>query len=240
MSDGNGEQKVERPEVSLHELDYDYHGPRGRLYRRLLRTLEGIAFPKSGSVWVMKTTVVPWTLLHELTEAGHTWDVQKLDATETEKTLVRAVRELSKKVEAARARCEESLASAERKAATATEEAGGNSVAIDEARKAYTVHCQRALRKAEQRLADAAAAAAAFGVELGLPLVLSRSAVEGLRSLAHAKARSYAQMAEQARGTPLADAAANNEVPPMILADYVEEKCDGDATAAREAFADAV
>src|SRR5262249_22486390 len=81
-------------------------------------------------------------------------------------------------------------------------------------------------------------AARCFGLPLGgLPLGAARAAIGALRSAAHQRAALYAGLAHQVAGTALEAAAGASDVPPEILADFIEENGLGDTTGVREAFA---
>jgi hypothetical protein len=206
------------------ELTYDI--PQKSALPNPSRQLRRCGFRVNLSTWAIPEERVPYPLLHALTEGGASWGLVKYAAEESDKLIDMAVQALRKEVERIGKSAQRSCAGAERK------------FGAERDRRRYERRCQAALRRARKLLADAESAARCFGVKASVPTDDMCDRVLALREACKARAAVYAGMAKAAQDTALGPAAAEGEVPPLVLADFVEEECEQDASAARVAFAE--
>jgi hypothetical protein len=180
---------------------------------------------------------VPWGLLDEWTHCGVRWHLVPFAAEAAKQILNLATETLRSQIAAIQASADKSLTEAGSKLSEDEAAAHGPGSA-EVAYKLYHRRSRRICRRAQRLLADAEAAARCFGVQQGeLPLGEARAAVQGLQSAAQQRAALYTALALQVAGTAMEAAASASEVPPEILADYIEENALGDMTGVRETFA---
>ena len=190
------------------------------------RQLRRIAFRANLSCWVIREDLIPWNLLDELAQAGAEWHTVQFADGESKKLLQMALSAIRK--ESARA------VGAMNKSLTRAEQLAENGEPERYARRAAA-----AARRAERMLDALENAAACFELspdDVHLPACRQR--FSALEAASHARAAIYGGMVRTAQeaNLPLADVAQQSAVPPLILADYLEEQTYQDMGAAREAF----
>lgn len=191
------------------------------------RELRRVGFRANLSVWVIRNDLVPWNLLHSLTEGGAHWRLVKFDASESSQLLAMAIASLEIEVKNAVERNKRSMRAAD---------ASMSNPDMDKVKR-YRMRTASALKRSEAMLADALECAVRYGVSLEDGVNRARIALEALSASAAARGLAYHQMALEAQGTLLGEAAQNSEVPAGVLADYLEEQ-GHDQLAARAAFAE--
>jgi hypothetical protein len=200
--------------------------------------LRRVGFRVNFSTWALPQEKVPYPLLAALTEGGARWTIVKYDAGEADKLIGMAVEALRQEVARAGRSAEQSCERARERIEVALRAEGATPDATEAESERYWRRCRSALRRAERLLEDAERAALSFGVGGSVRTDEMDNHVVALRHACKAQAAVYAEMARAVRGTPLEAAAADGEVPPLVLADFVEEECEQDASAARVAFAE--
>jgi hypothetical protein len=219
-------------------LQYDIPERRGEArVRNPSGTLRRLAVRTSYSVWVVPQDRVPWGLLDGWTHAGVRWHLVPFAAEASEQILALATETLRSQIAAIQASADKSLQDAGAKL-DGDEAAAHGPASTEAAHNLYQRRARRICRRAERLLADAEAAARCFGMPVDeLPLGAARAAIRGLQVAAQQRAALYAAMAHQVVGTMLEAAAGASDVPPEVLADFIEENGLGDMTGVREAFA---
>lgn len=209
-----------------------FPNPSGYLRSRALRI--------NLSIWVVDQDRTPWNLLHEMSNAQPRVDWHMIEFSEgaTEAILKLAHANIVRELVEAQQREAESLARIDRQLAEAEANLANGPRTMQAAEKRHARERASCLKRTEKLVKDLETACRMFGMDMtGLPFAQHWQRVASIRALNGARAEFYTQMAEAVRDTPMAAAAANNEVPADVLADYAEER-GMETTAVRAAFAD--
>lgn len=207
--------------------------PSSYLWARGVRT--------SLSCWVLPKGNVPMLRLRELTRAGCTWHVTKVDASEAPNLLQRSIAALqTERLEAIR-RFEESTVAADAR----FNDGEGDVNAKIKRRAADTARIQKAYDKAMENVKQGSEA-------LNIPFawvegVSLRTQIRMVNAAAKSKWETKALVTEDAvtrlrnigttEATAMADSLANEKVDPRIVADYLEEH-DSDVFSLRDVYGD--
>jgi hypothetical protein len=141
--------------------------------------------------------------------------------------VIRATAALERELEEAQTRCLDSISSATKRLEKSDKGDAHEKFARDIA--AVTARANKAIR-------DARAAAEVFGVD-GLPIDETQQMLNMMSSNARQCAVLYGAMATRVMGTMLESAAENSEVPPGILADFIEDMTGEDMSHVHDTFA---
>jgi hypothetical protein len=193
------------------------------------------------SCWILDEDRVPWSLVEDMKQAGirKVYVVPGFDTNheDAQRLMIDALTEDVRKQQErdlkALKRQDEALAAAE------AEANGVWTRELDAARKKHAKDRKSTLKSTEKLLADLAYAMDLYKLNKNLvPFSSARQQIANIRALNGAQASYYTQMAAAAQGTPLAAAAAADDIPAGILADFVEENGNQTlANNARQAFA---
>lgn len=212
-------------EPKLYSLEYDIHNKSMGNPSNALRRAGAIR--TTGSVWVLHEDHIPHNLLHRMTLAGVTWTNVPFERG-NEAALQRAANGLAKQIADIEASARKSLTNLKRLAEEKPEA---------ERAAYYARRARQIVRNANRAIQQARRAAEIFGLsELATRTTQTASVIETLQQTAHARAAIYAQMTEQVKDTDLHAAAAADEVPAGVLADYIEDQTGRDMSNVHEAF----
>ena len=248
-----GQRRVDVPQedaeralgLQMYALEYDIPE---RVARQLGNVSSGGGHPadylwnygcrSSKSCWIIPKGLIPWSRLDRLTEVGATWQIKKIDPTEAAATLDNIIQNLNREVVAVVEGARETQRSAtERLEATPAEDDPSK------AQRAYLSRVKGLQKRIDDRLKMMAAGAQIFGIDLRmLKADAARSTVSMIAASMQERARQFRRATETAReisaeGAALANATEANEMPPEILADFLQEQGhDEQAEALRAAF----
>lgn len=225
-------------EESISLFDYDVHGtdypnPSNRLYAIGVRMTE--------SVWMMRTSDIPYNLMAEMQDAGCTVDVTLLDRSEVRRKVHRAVaklhQELAEAVERANRAMDDAIHNLEHGI-----DGKGQEVDADTARKNYDRQAAAIEKRLNTLQAQLQQSSAKFGInEQAVNIGRLGTAARTLRSQMAERAHGYAIARQALAAIPdagaqaLAAAAAADQVPHYVLADALAEAGDEAAAAALQA-----
>ncbi len=198
--------------------------------------LRRVALRINLSVWVVDSDRTPWTLLNEMTTAGVTWHLFPFAEEATENVLKVAADMLRKDLADISKRENEALVRADAQLAEALADNTAGDKTWDAARNKHARHRESTLKRTEKVVRDLETAAEMFGLDVGsFDFRKAHDRVKGIRSLNGARAASYAELAEAAKGTAMEMAAKAGDVPAGILQDYLEDQ-GVDVSDSRAAF----
>lgn len=206
-------------------LDYDIpsdsglENPSGILRHRALR------FTKSN--WIIFKSLFPWNAFNDLAAGGAKWGLFEM-APSANVELLRAAKDtLIDELRKAKGRLADSLAALDAKATQAATRKEHIKIGKDRA---------NAVDKLRDLVKQLEQACKTYGIDVTTHLTSARTVATATEQAGYTQAALIADLARQAVGTELEAAAATNEVPVGILADFVEER-GGDATAVRGVLA---
>lgn len=179
------------------------------------------------SCWVVPEGYEPWNYLDELRVAGVSWHIIAFDASESDKLIALAKEAIAREVLAALERCRKSRDGAFERFEDDPSDASWDKV---------DATVDRAFERLEEVLQELEEAAGAFKLDAQLlPFDSARAQARKLKAMADVCAASIADLVKRVSETPIAEAAKNDEVLPLILADYAEDN-GLDASAVRAVF----
>jgi hypothetical protein len=209
------------------------------LYPNQSCNLRKIGIRLDGSVWCLQETRVPWPIVDEMLKAvgpngeRMTVHVVKFDKEDNDRLTEIAKNYLKDEL----AKVQKRLLASVHNAETAYLEAIEGGTGANEALTTFQKRVAAAVGSARRYREDYTQAARNFGVSADLGSNFSKvgTLVEALGSLAKDRAASYAKAVELAKGTELAVAAAEGDVPVEVLIDRLEEE-GKDVSELRTAF----
>lgn len=202
--------------------------------------LRRVALRINKSCWVVDQDRTPWNLLNEMTTANVVWHLFEFAEAATENIMKVAADMLRKDLADMAKRENEALIRADAQLAEALADTTAGDKTWEAARKKHATHRESTLKRTEKVVADLEKAAEMFGLDVGsFDFNRAINRVNGIRSLQGARAASYAEMTEMAKGTSLEVAAKDGDVPEGILRDFLTDQ-GKDVSAAQTAFSASV
>lgn len=219
------------PGVEATLLVYDI--PKRAKVRNPSYRLRRIGVRINKSNWVLPTGSIPYKLLDDIvtrTNGAASYHTVEFKTSETPKLLAMAAAALRNELKEAILRMKAKKAAADKVAQDDMDDL--------KSLRRYLAEVREARSRVEKLAEDFASAASAFGFELSRATVAQlRTEINAISLAAHNKAKVYVKMVEKAKGLGeyVYSVAKIDGIPPLILADYLEENGE-DASAARRVF----
>jgi hypothetical protein len=190
------------------------------------RWLRRVAIRTNLSVWVVREDFIPYNRLDRMRQEGALWHLVPFDPSANDTILSLCAEALAASVAETEKSCQRSL---DREAGKLDD--SGNGVR-------YSRRVDQIVKQNCAKLADLRAAAAAYGIVNQADDVLAR--FTSFSTLYHARVGVYAGLTGAVAGTALQLAAEADDVPPAILADFVEDNTGADMSSVQALFSEAV
>lgn len=213
--------------LRLYKLEYDVpvDRPQDVEFVHPALYLHPLAIRTTKSVWVIPQDSIPWHRLNQLTEVGATWDVEKIDVSEIEKTLNKVINAICNETNQLIRSSEDAQTRANERLEATPDEDDPNAAA-----KKYVRTAMATIKKNQKLLNELESAAKVFGLSHVTDWNNAKAAHKAVETTVHQRAKYYAEAIEELRKintsdtAAIADAMEVGTIPVDVAADMLRDE----------------